>query len=588
VPDLLLLLSYRHEVDNEKKKKFLDIKMIRLKNFENTIFIFLLAMLQCDILPDFEPPNVRILSPKSGETAFGSVEILAEARDNKRLDRMELYLDGELVKTVWEKTVRFTWDLTETNIDAEHTIRVKAIDRSGNWDNAEVKFFGYGKSPAKPTLLSPGQGISIAFTDRVLDWTDLPDIQSYHVQVDDNDDFSSPFISDISVKNSDFTISVPLEYNMTYYWRISAKYDWANWGDWSETRMFTTIVYKWRYWTGAEVISSPAIGFEGTIYFGGGNRFLNALNKDGTLKWKYETGAYVDSSPAIGTDGTIYFGSGDSYLYALNPDGTLKWKFDTNGFIASSPAIGNDGIVFFGSGDGYLYALNSEGNLIWKYNTHSHNSKSPVIHIDGTIIINSSIDFSGYLYAINPNGTLKWRYQTGSGGGLSSPAIAKDGTIYSGSSELGFCGFDTDGNLKFSLPLILIRGAPAIGSDETIYVTSRPGLLYALTSDNILKWEFDTGSLSAPQSPTIGSDGTIYVGVNYGYLYALNPDGSLKRKYQLFDRIRSSPAIGADGTIYVGSDDGYLYALPGFGSGLANSPWPKFQHDNQNTGRAGN
>lgn len=38
-------------------------------------------------------------------------------------------------------------------------------------------------------------------------------------------------------------------------------------------------------------------------------------------------------------------------------------------------------------------------------------------------------------------------------------------------------------------------------------------------------------------------------------------------------------------TIYVGSDDGYLYAIKSSSLGLAKSPWPKFHHDNKNTGQ---
>ena len=46
------------------------------------------------------------------------------------------------------------------------------------------------------------------------------------------------------------------------------------------------------------------------------------------------------------------------------------------------------------------------------------------------------------------------------------------------------------------------------------------------------------------------------------------------------------PAIGADGTVYVASGDGKVYALCSSSvGGLARSPWPKFRHDAQNTGR---
>ena len=36
------------------------------------------------------------------------------------------------------------------------------------------------------------------------------------------------------------------------------------------------------------------------------------------LKWKYATGSTVQSSPALGPDGTVYFGSNDSNIYAIS------------------------------------------------------------------------------------------------------------------------------------------------------------------------------------------------------------------------------------------------------------------------------
>ena len=88
--------------------------------------------------------------------------------------------------------------------------------------------------------------------------------------------------------------------------------------------------------------------------------FLYAINPDGTLKWNFETEDWVISSPAIGRDGTVYVGSRDTHLYAINPDGTLKWKFETEDYVTSSPAIGDDGTVYVGSDDGYLYAIYSD------------------------------------------------------------------------------------------------------------------------------------------------------------------------------------------------------------------------------------
>jgi len=75
----------------------------------------------------------------------------------------------------------------------------------------------------------------------------------------------------------------------------------------------------------------PAVGTDGTIYFGCRDRKFYAVRPDGKKKWEFKTGAWVDSSPAIAADGTIYFGSWDKNLYALKADGAKAWEFATGG-----------------------------------------------------------------------------------------------------------------------------------------------------------------------------------------------------------------------------------------------------------------
>ena len=128
--------------------------------------------------------------------------------------------------------------------------------------------------------------------------------------------------------------------------------------------------------------------------------------------------------------------------------------------------------------------------------------------------------------------------------------------------------------------------SPAIGTDGTVYVGSYDSYLYAINPSGELKWRYKIWGWVF-SSPAIGSDGTIYVGSYDNYLYAISPSGELKWKYRTGDDVYSSPAIGSNGTIYVGSCDHYLYAIRSESKGLADSPWPKFRHDNQNTGRAG-
>ncbi len=142
----------------------------------------------------------------------------------------------------------------------------------------------------------------------------------------------------------------------------------------------------------ANAIISPAVGSDGTIYAGFGDRicmhgdgtsgiceygYLYAINPDGTLKWK--TQLNVTSTASVGADNTIYVGCAFGKLCAINEDGTLKWEFQTGANIVSFPALGNDGTIYVGSTDHHLYALHSDGTVKWAFETGASINASPAI-----------------------------------------------------------------------------------------------------------------------------------------------------------------------------------------------------------------
>jgi hypothetical protein len=65
--------------------------------------------------------------------------------------------------------------------------------------------------------------------------------------------------------------------------------------------------------------SAPLVDVNGVIYFGATNK-LYALTPQGGLKWTLET-KINGSSPAMGSDGTLYFGTEDGYLNAAVQQG---------------------------------------------------------------------------------------------------------------------------------------------------------------------------------------------------------------------------------------------------------------------------
>jgi outer membrane protein assembly factor BamB len=317
-------------------------------------------------------------------------------------------------------------------------------------------------------------------------------------------------------------------------------------------------ILKWTFQTGDDIESSPAIGPDGTIYFGSRDKKVYALYQDGSVKWSFQTGDQVESSPAIAADGTIYIGSRDKKLYALNPDGSLKWSFQTVSMVNSSPAIGIDGTIYFGGGDGdnKIYALNSDGSLKWTYETRGYISSSPAIGDDGTVYYGS---YDGKLYALNPqDGSLKWSYQMGHI--WSSPAIGEDCTVYIGSGDNWLYVFNPDGSLKWRYETDhWIFSSPAISVDGTVYGNGSM-YLYAISPEGRLRWKYNTENPAYYSSPALGADGTIYFGAGHD-VHAINPDGSPKWKYNTEGAVWSSPAIGSDGTVYVGSNDGKIYAF---------------------------
>jgi outer membrane protein assembly factor BamB len=330
-----------------------------------------------------------------------------------------------------------------------------------------------------------------------------------------------------------------------------------------------------------------------------------------------------ESAPALGADGTVYFGAWPDQLWALNPDGSRKWVFYAHNQIRSSPAVGLDGTVYFGSRDRRFYAVRADGRKHWEFLTGAWVDSSPALARDGTLYFGS---WDKAFYALNADGTRKWQFQT-TGPIVSSPAVGIDDTIYFGSHDKKFYALSPDGRRKWEFatggPII---SSPALGEDQTVYFTSVDGWFYALSADGRLRWRLRTGGITE-SSPVIGRDGLIYVAVNaswwgitpdgtkqwenvqegpiensavaladssmcflsyYGLLSNRDRDHALRWNYYLYGFRHGSPAIGPTGTIYVPDN-----SIGNFGAGftalrastpLAQTPWPKFRGNARNTG----
>jgi len=329
--------------------------------------------------------------------------------------------------------------------------------------------------------------------------------------------------------------------------------------------------------------SAPAVGNDGTIYFGTWTGKLWALNPDGSRKWAFSAGSEIKSAPAIAQDGTVYFGCRDRKLYAVRADGTEAWEFRTGAWVDSSPALAHNGTVYVGSWDKSFYALSAGGAKQWELKTAGPIVSSPAVGSDGTIYFGSH---DHKLYALAPDGRKKWEYATG-GAVLSSPALNGDQCLYFTSVDGFLYALNLDGRLRWRLHTgSTTESSPVIGPDGTIYV-GVGGHPWAVSAEGKKKWG-TTSKEEYPFDPTavVLADGSICSAFRSGMMYFYSPDGVPRPMYYLAAYGYGSPAVGPTGAIYAADATvgyGGLTAIRASAS-LAHTPWPRFRGNARNTG----
>jgi outer membrane protein assembly factor BamB len=309
---------------------------------------------------------------------------------------------------------------------------------------------------------------------------------------------------------------------------------------------------KWKFQTGGQVISSPAIA-NGTAYVAGTDGNLYAVDlESGAQKWKLGLGVRATASPAV-DKGTIYLGTYSGRFYAVDEaSGKLKWKFLTEGerrfsgkhlhgsepagetmpdpfdCYLSSPAVWN-GAVYFGSGDSNVYALDAAtGTLKWKFHTGDVVHASPAI-ADGTLFIGS---WDSYFYALDAaTGKQKWRFKTGEDHeianqvGIQSSAAIADGTVYFGCRDSNLYALDaTTGQKKWSFNNkgSWVITSPAVRDGKVYFATSDSAMLYGMDAKSgrpIFSLNYNHWPMFS--SPAIAGD-MLYIGSNQGRLLAID------------------------------------------------------------------
>jgi outer membrane protein assembly factor BamB len=365
---------------------------------------------------------------------------------------------------------------------------------------------------------------------------------------------------------------------------------------------YPAIPEKWEYTAGGNITGALALAADGTLYAANSDGFVYALDSEGNLKWKLKTGPMV-ASPVIGADGTIYVADEQERIYAINPNGTQQWQTGGGPY-----ATQNLGKLAAAIDNNFLYTpwrrqvhgirlTNGDGEATFGAN---FDAGSSISILPSGLVVHAG---RGRLEAVGADGKTAWQYPEltqeaiEKNNGFPPPgnfwldsamAVGADGTIYGAMGDGSFVAIGADGTLKWKFKTTQgwagNHAAPVISSDGTIYFSSWAAILYAFSPDGTQKATIQIpGSIEV--TPVISGDGTIFV-LSGAALLAISPDGKVTEESQIGVGVTSAPTIGTDGTLYVATISGKILAFDGGHGGLMDSPWPKFQRDLANSGRA--
>ena len=305
-----------------------------------------------------------------------------------------------------------------------------------------------------------------------------------------------------------------------------------------------------------------------------GDGAMVALNTNGTLRW--DVGHYdellgpwlaADQNNEIYTlrsDRSDSWGDYTGHVRAVSFQGSELWQVGLATSFTSmqnSPAIGRNGSVYVAPDFSALSAVSSSGQVVWSSSASSGYYVNPAVATDGTIYTGGT-----KVSAVKSDGQVKWSY---SGTRLLSPAIDDNGDIIAGEEDGSkLVALDPNGSVLWTRTNL--GGAPAVGTNGDIYVIPQSGILYALNPvDGSTRWTYASGRTDyyTAEGVTVDAAGNLFFCNESGILTSLTSSGQLRWTLDLAPNQSgiiepSAPVIGADGTLYVcGGYTGKVFAI---------------------------
>ncbi|UCG42899.1 MAG: PQQ-binding-like beta-propeller repeat protein [candidate division WOR-3 bacterium] len=359
-------------------------------------------------------------------------------------------------------------------------------------------------------------------------------------------------------------------------------------------------------------------GREDLIYFGDDEGNINAVSPKGEIKHTYsqQCGDLFSGHPCWNAaTGHIIAGNESGELYAFTPALEVAWHWPGNtgeqcdGLIWGTAVVNGDRVYVVREDSGlservyYFRDLGTEAVLMNTFAVDGDEVCDPlVLDSKGNVIFVTSWGTVGKL---TPDiDSLLWAVEPGSYE-IYGQAIDDEDRVYLG------CGrelvvLNPDGSLAWLTSIDGPAWRPAVGANDA-FIANDEGSLFAVdrTSGEI-RWSTllehrDGGPCDEFDAPTLTENGLLYVAAACGeMLFCVDQtDGHIVWQCCLLDFPRSCrldlcETEGASLTILPNGDimapvwcDALAYVRGEPQALLADAPWPKWQRDLYNTGKAG-
>ncbi len=494
-----------------------------------------------DGTPTANGPLAAITSPRDGEEVAGTTQIIVQADPNQSaISRVDFLVDGVSLQTVTSFPFTFSWDASVEPV-GQHILQARvysAPDRFRLTNPVTVQV----NAPEDPDGDGGSTGCQVAGCVRLR----APG-------------FRGQVLGSAAVGfNND--IYVGTDADTLYAFSPSG-------------------ALRWKRGVQGRITSSPVVSNTEDVFVTSSDGRLYGFTATGAQLWAPIVSPFTFSGgPALGIDGTLYFGDDSGQLWAVNSfNGRVRDGFPVSVNSSTSgtafvgpPVIARDGTIFIASNGGSVFALNPNGTIKWSQRAFSSNFSRSLSLVEREIteqLITGPVTRTvTTVYGVFLAGTQVSLYAlSGTDGAIQWSEVIADPT----SSQISTPIVDADGSIYLGTTRALLAFNENL--DDNATTTSR------------LRFSFPAANVG---TPAVDAGGTIHF-VSGRTLRSVNPNGTPNNSYDLASTARGPLTIGRNGVIYVAADNELLSGIYSGTAGLSEGKWPMFQRNARHTGRIG-